>query len=132
MKLTHWSVDMTFRECLADEGSSDTVDVDGIVATYRFDNNRVRAHADDIVELLLQLPLEFRMSGGGGWSFLQACVDRSGRQWGEHQDMARLFALGEAAGFVQCQMPRHLWGKLPGGMPYYVILDKEDRVEVSK
>jgi hypothetical protein len=122
---------MVFTECLqGDEPNEDAVAVDAIMETVLFDNRKVREHAQDIVDLLLQLPNEFRMSGGGGWSFLQACMDRQGHQWGEHQDMARLFALGMAAGFVYCQMPRSMWDKLPGGMPYYIILDKEGKVEI--
>ena len=72
--------------------------------------------------MLSELPDEFRVSGGGGWSFLQACNDRHGTQWtGFHQAMEELFMLGMAAGLVTELLPRDLWDALPGGMPYYAV-----------
>ena len=58
---------------------------------------------------------------GGGWSFLQACVDKNGNHWGEHSNMEELFCLGIAIGKVESLLPRDMWKVLPGGVPYYVI-----------
>ena len=100
------------------------VKVEGIMHNYIFDGNRVEKHRDQINDWLDQLPEEFNEKTGGGWSFLQACVDRNGDQWGEHMNMEELFALGIAIGRVSFLLPREMWKALPGGMPYLVIREK--------
>jgi hypothetical protein len=101
------------------------IEVDAIVSMVSFDKAKLADHAELILAMLLELPTEFRQSAGG-WSFLQACMDRHGDQWtGLHRTMARLFAMGIALGLVKSLMPRELWEALPGGMPYYVILDEQ-------
>lgn len=127
-RLNPQQVEETFQKCLAgDTDDENIVDVDMIVAIARLDRRLVADHAELILAMLLELPTEFRASGGGGWSFLNACMDRHGDQWtGLHQTMAMLFALGQATDppLVTCQLPRDVWPALPGGMPYYVINDK--------
>jgi hypothetical protein len=72
--------------------------------------------------MLAELPDMFKESGGGGWSFLNACDDRHGNQWtGLHQRMEQLFQLGIGIDKVECQLPREVWPALPGGMPYYIV-----------
>jgi hypothetical protein len=125
MKLTASRVETLFVDCLGNPGE-DTVEVDIIVGKALFRRDKIEEHKGEIFALLMELPIEFRESGGGGWSFLNAYNDQSGRQWGEHQDMARLFGLGQAADLVTCQLPRSMWAILPGGVPYYSIKDKRD------
>jgi hypothetical protein len=86
-------------------------------------NNPVRWNAAaEIRAMLAELPDQYRKSGGGGWSFLNACDDRHGTQWtGFHRTMEHLFMLGLAIGAVTLLMPRELWDALPGGMPYYMV-----------
>ena len=73
--------------------------------------------------MLSNLPASFQKESGGGMSFLKACEDSEGNQWtGLHKIMDQLFLLGQAAGLVKCLMPREVWGMLPGGVPYYVVL----------
>jgi hypothetical protein len=118
--LTAETVEATFAACLADHGT----EVEGIVSSATFDAARIADHAELIATLLYELPEQFRASGGGGWSFLNACDDRHGNQWtGLYITMERLFMLGIAAGLVECQLPRDMWKVLPGGMPYYVVKD---------
>jgi len=45
--------------------------------------------------------------------------------------MEKLFLLGLAIEKVKCLMPREVWPALPGGMPYYVINDVEDKQQTS-
>jgi hypothetical protein len=72
--------------------------------------------------MLSDLPDEFQARKGGGWSFLNACMDRHGHQWtGLHQQQERLFALGIACGKARWLFPRQLWTSLPGGMPYVSV-----------
>lgn len=79
--------------------------------------------------MLDQLPGEFKLSDGGGWSFLNACVESNGTLWGQHADVEALMALGIATDLVKYNVPRELWSELPGGMPYFVF---NDRLSVSK
>lgn len=120
-RLNPEQVGETFEACAGRD-----VEVDMIIAKVSFDKIKLMEHAELIGAMLLELPLEFRQSGGGGWSFLQACMDRHGNQWtGLHLRMGQLFAMGEALGLVKCPIPRTMWSVLPGGMPYYIILDKQ-------
>jgi hypothetical protein len=124
-------VEATFAECVSSDG---TVEVDalvgpvmfeGSVQPLRLDKAKLADHGEQIAAMLLELPVEFRESGGGGWSFLNACMDRHGTLWtGMHATMAKLFALGQGTGMVTCQFPREIWDVLPGGVPYYVINDR--------
>ena len=121
MELTAERVEDIVKTCLNEEAEL-FVAAEGIMNKFGFDRARIVEHRDAIRELLLELPVEFRKESGGGWSFLNACNDRHGRQWtGMHRAMDQLFALGMAAGYVRCQLPRDMWSSLPGGMPYYVI-----------
>lgn len=89
-----------------------------------FHPERLESHKQEIKNLLMGLPRQFREKEGGGWSFLQACMDKDGNQWGEHKDVEALVCLGIATGQAKFQLPRDMWKVLPGGMPYFVVLDK--------
>jgi hypothetical protein len=122
MELTPQVVEETFETCYSPTGE---VEVDGIRSLgVRFDKTLLADHAELIAFLLGELPDEFKASGGGGWSFLNACNDRHGRLWtGLHSTMDKLFMLGMGVGLVECQLPRDMWVVLPGGMPYYLVKD---------
>ncbi len=116
-------VEQVFRDCLTDSEDG-SVEVDVINGRARLDKAKLADHAELIAAMLLELPEQFRRSGGGGWSFLNACEDRHGNQWtGMHRTMAWLFGLGMGIGMVECMLPRDLWEALPGGMPYYLVKD---------
>lgn len=110
-------VDKVFRDCL---GSEEVV-VEGITARYGFVQAKLDKHRDEIDRMLGELPEQFHEDTGGGWSFLQACMDRHGNHWAEHPTMEQLFCLGMGTGRVACPMERALWSALPGGVPYYVV-----------
>ena len=119
-------VNSVFGDCLA-EDDLDTIESDMVIAPVLFGRVNIERNHDLIRRMLMELPEQFRQSGGGGWSFLNACDDRHGTQWtGLHQRMGMLFALGQAAGLVKSLLPRDMWDALPGGMPYYIILDGDD------
>jgi hypothetical protein len=102
--LTSERVNAVFRDCIADTGIT------------------VEARRTEIGDMLAELPDQFRKSGGGGWSFLNACEDRYGRQWtGMHQVMEALFLVGIAAGLVTEPFGREMREALPGGMPFYRV-----------
>lgn len=96
-------VEETFSACLLnDHPEADAVEVDCIVFPAKLSKSELADLAELILAMLLELPEQFRQSGGGGWSFLNACDDRHGNQWtGLHRTMAMLFGLGLGLGLVE-------------------------------
>lgn len=110
------------EELVNGEPPNHDIIVEGILAKYGFNPVRLEAHRAAVAGWLAELPTEFRRTGGGGWSFLNACLDRNGDQWtGLQLRMEQLFAMGIGLKLAAWQLPRDLWGVLPGGMPYAVI-----------
>ena len=72
--------------------------------------------------MLEQLPDKFHKEKGGGWSFLNLCMDKYRRQWTDlHSVCDMLVCLGIATGHLSFPMPRDLWNISPGEMPYVVV-----------
>jgi hypothetical protein len=95
--------------------------VEGITVKIGFHKERLESHREEIRELLAELPENFMAEKGGGWSFLNACNDKDGHQWGEHRNMEELFMLGMGLGVVKYILPRKMWAFLPGAMPYVSV-----------
>lgn len=119
-------VEEVFRACLAHgEQSHPTVTVKGILHNAHFAVSELQKRHKEIGAMLDLLPTPFQKlekGGGGGWSFLQACLDNDGNLWtGVHLTMEQLFMLGLATEQASFCMPREIWEALPGGMPYLVI-----------
>jgi len=133
ISLTAENVNRIFLECLFKEEEiainvEDRVYVEahGIMTHVGFHPGRIKEHEQEIEWMLLQLPKEFLKSVGGGWSFLNACEDVQGNQWtGLHKTMDELVCLGLATKKVMFLTPREMWAMFPGGMPYFVVLNKE-------
>lgn len=122
--LTGERVSAVFMACLFRDGEdiSDHIVAEGIVHTVGFHPGRIEEHRQEIQDMLAELPDEFKASGGGGYSFLNACFDKHGNQWtGLHQTQEQLVQLGIAIGEVAYCLPRDLWGVFPGGMPYFTV-----------
>ncbi len=124
-RLSAQRVEELLGECLAGTNDVENVRVvPGITANFSVNMVEINRAKPEIANMLLQLEDTF-MTGkgkGGGWSFLQACQDRRGRQWADlHRSMEALFVLGMAAELADCLAPRDLWSSLPGGMPYYSV-----------
>ena len=100
----------------------DAVIVEGVIRKYGLHPQRMESHRSEVQVWLAALPHEFRSKEGGGWSFLKACMDEDGNQWGEHVSMEQLFVLGMGLRLAKCLLPREMWSVLPGGMPYYSVL----------
>ncbi len=111
--------------CLYPKGEADleaAIQVQGVVLSFGVDPIRLEKHKQDIIDMLSQLPETFHEKTGGGWSFLQACMDNKGNQWASHhKDMDNLVCLGLAIEKVSFNMPRDMWSAFPGGMPYFVV-----------
>lgn len=110
-------VDSIIKDCLNGQNDGALV-VDGIVRKFGFSKEKIESHKEDIRVLLNEMPKEFHKDTGGGMSFLQLCVDKTGQQWGEHPSMEALVALGIAARMASYPLPRDMWSMLPGGVPY--------------
>ena len=139
--LTATKVGILMGSCLHPEGTEsftteDTVFVEAILHSYAFRRAAIEEHAEQIHEMLQQLPDDFQQKvegegreAGGGWSFLNMCMRRDGVQWtGLHATQELLMGLGIAAGWGTIPTPRFLWDVLPGQMPYFAVL--AERAEV--
>lgn len=126
MELTSKNVDTILHDCLYKNGEDTTgyIPVQGISISIGFHPDRIKSHELEIIDMLMQLPVVFRVSSGGGMSFLNACQDINNNQWtGEHRIMEALFMLGIAINWVEWLLPREHWPALPDGVPYVVIKD---------
>ncbi len=98
----------------------------GVMNDYALNPERLEANRELIAALLAELPDEFQSGKGGGWSFLNACMDRHGNLWtGMHPTVEKLVVLGIATGQAEFLLPREIWSVLPGGMPYFAVKSPE-------
>lgn len=129
MQLTAENVYNTVMDCLYPEGTNiddvrnEMVTVPAIRATFCFSPKGLERNKANIDSMLSQLPKDFMKSSGGGMSFLQACFNSNGMQWGEQHNAEDLMVLGMGIGLVKFCMPREMWGMFPGGVPYFVVDD---------
>lgn len=129
MELTATNVDVVFKDCLFREeelvsGTPEHVAVKGIMSQFGFHPKRLEGHQEDVKGLLAQLPDSFMASKGGGHSFLNACMTKTGSHWGEHVNMEQLFALGVGLKLARrMSLPGMTDAQMPGGMPYFVVED---------
>lgn len=107
--------------------------VEAIMNTFAFHTERLQSHKEEVKEMLAELPDQFQQKEGGGWSFLNFCVTKDGKQWtGLHLRMEQLLAVSIGLGLMKIQMPRELWRAFPGGMPYIVVLEEEQNDQEAK
>lgn len=129
MELTSQNVHDTIKACLFDKAPADgpvpenAVLVHGVVLSFGFDPELLQKQKENIESMLQQLPETFLQTKGGGWSFLEAPRRRDGVQWGEHRDVDELVCLGLAINKVKYCLPREVWSALPGGVPYFLIVE---------
>jgi len=122
-KLTSENVSRIVSDCLfrTGEDTSNAEMVQGFRHKFGFNPEKLEKNQSTIMGFLNQLADEFK--DGGGWSFLQACMDKEGEQWGEHSNVDELICLGMAIEKVEFVFEKEMWVNLPGGMPYIVIKD---------
>ena len=127
IKLSSENVTATVISCLFNDGEDTkaAVIVNGIMKNIGFNPLKLQDNKENIIDMLMQLPIVFRESSGGGMTFLNACQDIDNDQWtGDQSIMEDLFLLGIAIGKVEWLLPKEFWKTLPGGVPYVVIKDK--------
>lgn len=129
IELTGVNVERIFRDCLAESVVvENAIQIEGIVRTLVLDREKVESHREEIKGFINQLPSQFLLNGGGGWTFLNLCMREDGVQWtGLHLIQEQLYALAAALGMAKIQLPRELWSALPGGVPY-IVFDPEEKV----
>ena len=124
MNLTSDNVQRIFNNCLSDD--PDSIPVEGVLMRANFSEEKLTTHKNEISEMLEQLPDKFHKGKGDGWTFLNLCLDKSGRQWTDlHSVCDMLVCLGLATGLLSFVLPRNLWNIFPGEMPYVVVLLQE-------
>lgn len=121
-------VDTLFRSCLfnddeMEEGKPkpglEPVIAEGIVMKVGFHPGRIVEAKPKVQALIAQIVNnEFLKSKGGGMTFLNLCIDRTGQQWGEHRTQEQLVTMAIANGLAGYCLPKDMWSVLPGGMPY--------------
>jgi hypothetical protein len=123
MNLTAQNVSETFMNCLFKEGENteNHIVAEGVMTKVGFHPERLKEATPQIEAMVNELPDEFKPTGGGGMSFLNACMDNKGNHWAEHSTIDQLVCLGIASGKLKYLMPREMWSVLPGGMPYLVV-----------
>jgi hypothetical protein len=128
MELNSEIVEKIFKDCLfsPEEDCTKAVEVQGISEIFLFHSDRLENYQQMIWELLDQLPHTFKEKGGGGWTFLKACLNKDGILWGQQNHADQLLSLGIALKFVALLTPKELWPLMPGGVPYYRIFEKKD------
>lgn len=133
MKLTSDNVHTIFMNCLFKDNKLNTnvdervyIEARGVVNHIGFHPGRIKESSENIFDMLKELPKEFLQTGGGGYTFLNACNDKDGEQWtGSQKVMDELVCLGLAIEKVSYCLPRELWSALPGGVPYFMVKDVE-------
>jgi hypothetical protein len=75
------------EEVLGGKTPTNAVIVDGVMLKFGFHSERLESHRAEVVEILKEMPREFHQDTGGGWSFLNLCMDSYGNQWGEHRNV---------------------------------------------
>lgn len=141
--LTAARVEELFIDCLygEDEDMTGYVEVDGILNPYGLHPGRLESHRVEVAAMLMELPLPFRKTiapdengdvGGGGWSFLNAYMDRHDRQWtGLHQTQEQLIVMGIGLGLAEYLLGREAWAAFPGGVPYLQVDDEACRAALA-
>lgn len=119
-------------EVVDDKIPKGAVIVRGLIYTFGFYPERLDSHKEQIRQILDQMPRDFHYTGGGGgWSFLNLCLDKDGNQWADHPTMEKLVVLGIGVGMVSYCLPRDMWNVLPGGVPY-IVIDTKDSPDFKK
>lgn len=117
-KVMYQESELTPGQTEPPEGS---VLVEGVVRKFAFHPGRLEYYKRKVIEWLNELPKGFHMGSGDGSSFLGACMDKDGHQWGEHIHIEMLICMGMGLGLVQWCLPRDTWNAFPGGMPYFQV-----------
>jgi hypothetical protein len=120
------------EEMIDGKPTLEPVIAEGITQDVGFHPERIAAAKPKVVEFIKQLGDEFIRSKGGGWSFLNLCYDRDGKQWANlHRTMEQLVQLAIGCGLGGYCLSRENWQFLLGGVPYVWFELPEEVNDVS-
>ncbi len=123
IQLTEALVNRIYTDCLwhDDENLYQRRIVHSIDKIF-FNINRLLKHQGLIEKILHELPNDFKGSGGGGMSALNAYWNKDGIRWTHnYRSIIQLFTLGIPFKKVEFVLPRNKWQTLDQGIPYFVI-----------
>lgn len=109
-----------FMDCLFKEGEDTTnhVEVQGLTNMFGLHPQRLEEKRELVTALLAELPVEFKE----GYTFLNLCTTKDGKQWtGMHRVCEQLVVMAIGLGLMEYCLPREMWVFLPGGVPYLMI-----------
>lgn len=109
-----------FMDCLFKEGEDTTnnVSVEGLTSIYRLHPERLEEKRELVINLLAELPAQFK----DGYTFLNICTMKDGKQWtGSHHVCEQLVVMAIGLGLMEYCTPRKMWTILPGSVPYLRI-----------
>jgi len=108
--------DCLFRDAEVNPPPTDFVKTNGIAVNIEFHPTRLDSHKRRIGEIVGNLSKEF--VEGGGWTFLNMCLDKNGNQWTSFhkvQDQLLCLAVGTNQGKI---LMAEMASVMPGGVPY--------------
>jgi len=111
-----------FMKCLfkEEEDSTTAIIVEGVRSKFGFHPQRLEENKPKILEMVSELDVGFK----GGWSFLNLCLDKNGRQWTDfHKVCEQLLVLGLGVGCMRYVLPREMWDVFPSSMPYVQVIE---------
>ncbi len=92
---------------------------------FGFFPERLNARKEEIMNMLLELPDQFKESEGGGYPFISAQYRKDMTFWTTNlQHVEQLMAMGHALGFIVFRTKKELWKDLPGGGPIFAVKDQ--------
>lgn len=96
---------------------------EGIKGRFGLHKKRLERYYNEIEGMLYDLdPVFYEPNNlGNGESFQKFSLRQDGEPWGTDREAEMLMVLGIGLKLVKNVLPRQLWAKLPGGMPYISI-----------
>lgn len=130
LELTAENVQEVFVDSLFQDSAEDTSHVymvRGIMTSFGFHPLRLMNNQKKITDFILQIPDSFKTfnENAQGDSFLNLCMTKDKRHWGEHSHMEMLCAMAEGLGLAHYPFPRAMWMMLPGSVPVICFVEKE-------
>lgn len=134
MLISSETVNNIFHDCLFrdEEPHDEYIVAEGITLSVGFHPKRIESHADEIHDILMNLPTEFHENSGGGYSFIYMVMDRGHEHWCGQKTAQELMLLGIASGWLSVLVPKDLWEAFPGGVPYVVVTNERKTVPLTK
>ena len=122
----HTKVNEIFEDVFIEDGpDEDKVTVRGLTAIFAFSKKKLESHRGEVKELLDMLSPNFKMSVGGGWSFMKMPFTLYDEQWGEQPAAQKLLVVAIGLRMMAYLTKPDLWIIFPGSVPYVCIIDKE-------